>query len=82
MRKCFASGISPELTEFDTLQEEISEKEEASEAVAAGMVENEKNRLEKIRWQDKRCEKSPYKLYLREVQKLIKMVPNAKSEKW
>ena len=37
-----ASGISPELTEFDTLPEEISEKEEASEALAAGMVENEK----------------------------------------
>ena len=41
-----ASGISPELTELDTLLEEISEKEEASEALAAEMVENEKKRLQ------------------------------------
>jgi hypothetical protein len=37
-----ASGISPELTELDTLLEEISEKEEASETLAADMGEREK----------------------------------------
>ncbi|CAB4017545.1 Hypothetical predicted protein [Paramuricea clavata] len=41
-----ASGISPELTELDTLLEEISEKEEASETLAADMGEREKRRLE------------------------------------
>ena len=41
-----ASGISPELTELDTLLEEISEKEEASETLAADMGETEKRRLE------------------------------------
>ena len=40
-----ASGISPELTELDTLLEEINEKEEASETLAA-VVEMEKRRLE------------------------------------
>ena len=40
-----ASGISPELTELDTLLEEINEKEEASETLAAD-VEMEKRRLE------------------------------------
>jgi hypothetical protein len=41
-----ASGISPELTELDTLLEEISEKEEASETLAADMGDREKRRLE------------------------------------
>jgi hypothetical protein len=41
-----ASGISPELTKLDTLLEEISEKEEASETLAADMGEREKRRLE------------------------------------
>jgi vacuolar-type H+-ATPase subunit I/STV1 len=41
-----ASGISPELTELDTLLEEICEKEEASETLAADMAEKEKRRLE------------------------------------
>ena len=41
-----ASGILPELTELDTLLEEISEKEEASETLAADMGEREKRRLE------------------------------------
>ena len=41
-----ASGISPELTELDTLLEEISEKEEACETLAADMAEREKRRLE------------------------------------
>ena len=41
-----ASGISPEVTELDTLLEEISEKEEASETLAAEMGEREKRRLE------------------------------------
>ena len=40
-----ASGISPELTKLDTLLEEINEKEEASETLAAD-VEMEKRRLE------------------------------------
>ena len=41
-----ASGISPELTELDTLLEEISEKEEASETLAVDMGDREKRRLE------------------------------------
>jgi hypothetical protein len=41
-----ASGISPELTELDTLLEEICEKEEASETLAADMAEKEKRRLQ------------------------------------
>ncbi|XP_028417139.1 uncharacterized abhydrolase domain-containing protein DDB_G0269086-like [Dendronephthya gigantea] len=41
-----ASGISPELTELDTLLEEICEREHASETLAAEMGEKEKRRLE------------------------------------
>jgi hypothetical protein len=41
-----ANGISPELTELDTLLEEISEKEEAAETLAADMGDREKRRLE------------------------------------
>ena len=41
-----ASGISPELTELDTLLEEISEQEEASETLAADTVERKKRCLE------------------------------------
>ena len=60
-----ASGISPELTELDTLMEEINEKQEASETLAAEMGERETGVWKKIRWQEKKCGKEPWKYYLR-----------------
>ena len=63
-----ASGISPELTELDTLLEKISEKEKACETLAADMQIRQKGKRgvwKRIRWRDKRCEKGPWKLYLR-----------------
>ncbi|CAB3992425.1 Hypothetical predicted protein [Paramuricea clavata] len=79
-----ASGISPELTELDTLLEEISEKEEASETLAADMGEREKRRLEDDQMAGQEMQKRAMGT-LSETQKRNTKIdqdsPNAKSER-
>ena len=76
-----ASGISPELTELDTLLEEISEKEEASETLAADMGEREKRRLEEDQMAGQEMRKRAMETLSETQKRNIKIVPNAKSER-
>ena len=69
-----ARGISPEVTELDTLLEDICEKEEACETLAAEMGEKEQKQLEKDKLASEEMKKKDHGNVIRDTEE--------ESQKW